>query len=194
MENLFKSQSISKKEYDDAAARYQVAQSQHTAAQEALQKATHYSRPEEIVQAKANYEKAQAAMESIEKNLRDCFVISPINGFVVKKFVEEGETVTMLSALVKVADLSHVDLSIYVSETDLGKVKLGQKAEVTVDAFPQKRFEGKVIFVSPEAEFTPKNIQTKDERTKLVFEVKIRIANPDFELKSGLPADARIVL
>ena len=82
--------------------------------------------------------------------------------------------------------------NIYVTELELGKVKLGQKAEVSVDAFKDKKFEGKVTYISPEAEFTPKNIQTKDERTKLVFAVKIELPNPDFELKSGMPADAKI--
>jgi len=97
-----------------------------------------------------------------------------------------------MSNLCKISDLTNVELYIYVTELELGKVKLGQKAEVTVDAFKDKKFEGKVTFISPAAEFTPKNIQTKDERTKLVFAVKIEIPNPNYELKSGLPADARI--
>jgi HlyD family secretion protein len=81
-------------------------------------------------------------------------------------------------------------LKIYVSEEELGKVKLGQKADVTVDSFKDRTFEGKVIYISPEAEFTPKNIQTQDERTKLVFAVKIELKNPHFSLKPGMPADA----
>jgi HlyD family secretion protein len=83
---------------------------------------------------------------------------------------------------------------IYVSEEELGKVKLGQKAEVSVDAFPDKTFDGTVTFISPEAEFTPKNIQTKDERTKLVFGVKIKIPNPTLDLKTGMPADAKVII
>jgi len=192
MDNLFKSQAVTKKQSDDATGRFEVAQAQYNSAKENFAKIKNFARPEEITQAKANFEKAEAAVGLIEKNLRDCSVTSPINGFVVKKFVEEGETVSMMSSLVKVADLSSVELSIYVSETDLGKVKLGQKAEVTVDAFENKTFEGTVEYISPEAEFTPKNIQTKDERTKLVFQVKIRIPNPKFELKSGMPADASV--
>ena len=100
----------------------------------------------------------------------------------------------MMSSLFKVSDLSKIDLIIYVSEEELGKVKLGQKADITTDSYPDKMYEGKVIYISPEAEFTPKNIQTKDERTKLVFAVKIRTNNPDFQLKSGMPADAVIHL
>ncbi len=97
-----------------------------------------------------------------------------------------------MSSLFKVSDLRAVDLIIYVSEEELGKVKLGQTAYISVDAYPDKTYSGKVIYISPEAEFTPKNIETKDERTKLVFAVKIRIDNPKYELKPGMPADAEV--
>jgi HlyD family secretion protein len=93
-----------------------------------------------------------------------------------------------------VSNLETVNLVIYVSEVELGKVKLGQTAEIKVDAFEEKTYTGKIIFISPEAEFTPKNIQTQDERTKLVFGVKIEIPNPQFELKPGMPADAKVIL
>jgi len=82
-----------------------------------------------------------------------------------------------------------MDITIYVTEIDLPKIQLNQKAVVTVDAFPDKEYEGKVVFISPNAEFTPKNIQTKDERTKLVFSVKVKVPNPDGTLKAGVPAD-----
>ena len=94
--------------------------------------------------------------------------------------------------MLKISDLTEVELIIYVSETELGGVRLGEKADVYVDAYPNKNFEGKVTYISPEAEFTPKNIQTKDERTKLVFAAKIKIQNPEFKLKPGMPADAEI--
>ncbi len=194
MENLYKSNSINKRQYEEALTRYEVVLAQLNSAKELYNKIKDYARPEEIEQAKANYNKAVASVELTEKNIRDCFVVSPIDGFIVKKFVEVGETVSMMSSLVKISDLSEVKLSIYVSETDLGKVKLGQKVEIRVDSFKDKIFEGTVIYISPEAEFTPKNIQTKDERTKLVFEVKIKVNNPKFELKSGMPADAKIIL
>lgn len=115
-----------------------------------------------------------------------------MNGFIVKKFFEKGETVMPMASLLKISDLSLVNLVIYVSEEELGKVKLGQSVNVSVDAYKGKTFPGKVIYISPEAEFTPKNIQTKDERTKLVFAVKVEIKNPDFDLKPGMPADAVI--
>ncbi len=100
--------------------------------------------------------------------------------------------VSTFSSLFRISNLEVVDLIIYIPETELGKVKQGSKADITVDSFPDKSFKGEVIFISPEAEFTPKNIQTKDERTKLVFAVKIRLNNPKLELKSGMPADAVI--
>ena len=194
MDNLIKVNTISQKQYEDATARFNITQAQLNAAKENFNKIKNIARPEEVIQARANYQKAEAAVESINKNIRDCYVLSPINGFIIKKFVELGESVSMLSSLFKVADLSKVKVTIYVSETDIGKVKLGQKAEIKVDSFPEKEFEGKVIFISPEAEFTPKNIQTKDERTKLVFAVKIEIPNSQQELKTGLPADVKIIL
>jgi HlyD family secretion protein len=82
-----------------------------------------------------------------------------------------------------------MDITIYVSESDLPKVQLNQKAIVNIDAFQKKDYEGKVSFISSTAEFTPKNIQTKDERTKLVFSIKVKVPNPDGTLKAGIPAD-----
>jgi len=194
MENLFRSQAITKKQYEDASARLDIAQAQLNAAKENFNKIKNIARPEEITQAQANFEKAEASVDAIRKNIRDCYLVSPMNGFIVKNFTETGETVSLLSSLVKIADLSKVEVVVYVSETDLGKVKLGQKTELKVDSFPERVFEGKVVYISPEAEFTPKNIQTKDERTKLVFAVKTEIPNPKFELKTGMPADVRIIL
>jgi HlyD family secretion protein len=150
------------------------------------------ARPEELKQAGANLNRAIANVNLLQKSLNDCYVTSPSSGFMTKKFVEVGEIAGMMSSLFQVADLSSVDLVIYVPETELGKVQLGQKAEITVDTYPDKSFNGKVTYISPQAEFTPKNIQTQEERTKLVFAVKIKIDNPDFELKDGMPADAVI--
>lgn len=194
MTKLYQNNSVTKKQYDDAVAAYNVAKSQVNAASANVKKLKNYARPEEITQAEANLQKAIAAVNLLKKNIRDCYVTSPISGFIVKKYVEVGETVTMLSSLFDVTDLNPVKLDIYIPEEDLGKVKLGQSADVTTDSYDHKVYKGKVIYISPEAEFTPKNIETKDERTKLVFEVKIQIDNPKFELKAGMPADAVVHL
>jgi HlyD family secretion protein len=193
-EKLFAANSITKQQWDDVVAKYDVANAQYSSAQANLKKIKNLARPEEVKQAKANLDRQIASSNLLRKNIIDSYVIAPIGGFVVKKFVEAGESVTQLSSLVMISDLSYVDLVIYVSETELGKVKLGQEATVTVDTYKNKTFTGKVIYISPDAEFTPKNIQTKDERTKLVFAVKIHIHNPEFELKDGMPADAVVNL
>jgi HlyD family secretion protein len=192
MKNLYSEKVITKKQFDDAETRYLISQSQLNAATENLRKVKNISRPEEIIQVRSNFENAEANVQLIKKQIKDSHIISPMNGFVVERFVELGESVNFGSSTYKISDLSTVQLVVYVNEENLGKVKLGQKAEVFTDSFKEKAYEGKVIYISPEAEFTPKNIQTKDERTKLVFAVKIELKNPEFELKAGMPADAKI--
>ena len=147
MESLFKANTITRKQYEDAKARFDIAQAQLNSAKENFNKIKNIARPEEIAQARANYQKAEAVVESINKNIRDCYVVSPINGFVIKKFIELGETVSMLSSLFKLADLSKAKVTIYVSQNEIGKIKLRQKAEIKVDSFPDKSFEGKVSAV-----------------------------------------------
>lgn len=191
---LWESKSISKKQFEDITARYEVALAQYSSAKENFQKVKKIFRPEEIEQAKGNVKKAKASVDLLKKNIRDSYVTSPLSGFIVKKFVEPGETVTPMSSLFKVSNLITVDLVIYISEVELGKIKFGQKAEVTIDTYPDRKYEGKVTYISPEAEFTPKNVQTKDERTKLVFAVKISVDNKNYDLKSGMPADAKVYL
>jgi len=191
---LWESKSITQKQYEEVKNRYNVSLAQLTSAKENHEKIKRIFRDEEIDQAKANLKKAKAAEELVKKSFRDSYVRSPINGFLVRQFVETGESVSPMSALVKISHLSQVFMMIYISEAELGKIKLGQKAEITINTFTDKIFEGKVTYISPEAEFTPKNIQTKDERTKLVFAVKIEIDNSELSLKPGMPADAKVFL
>jgi HlyD family secretion protein len=115
---------------------------------------------------------------------------APFEGIVVSRNVEPGEVVSPGREVISVADLSEVDLKIFVGEKMIGMVRPGQEAEVKVDTFKDKIYKGRVSFISPEAEFTPKIIQTHKERVKLVYLVKVTIANPNFELKPGMPADA----
>ena len=192
MDNLYQSNSVSQNQYDNANAKFELTRAQLKSAEENLNKLKHFARPEEIQQAEANLDRQISVVKLLKKSINDSYVQSPINGVIVDKFFEKGETVTQMSSLFKVSDLRTVDLKIYVSEEELGKVKLEQTADVSVDAYPGKKYSGKVIYISPEAEFTPKNIQTKDERTKLVFAVKVRVDNPKYELKSGMPADAAV--
>jgi HlyD family secretion protein len=108
--------------------------------------------------------------------------------------VEEGETVAAGTPVFTIGDLESPWTKVYVKEDKLGLVKLGQKAEVTVDTFPGKKYEGMITFISSEAEFTPKNVQTREERVKLVFGIKVSVKNEKGELKPGMPADVRILL
>ena len=192
--SLYETRTITKKQYDDAVARYDVALAQYNSAKENVDKIKSIIRPEEIQSANANLKSLMAGADLLRKNIEDCKVYAPVDGFVSKKYVEEGEIVSPQSSLMKISDLETVDLVIYLTEVEMAKVKLGQNADIKIDAYKDKTFNGKIIYISPEAEFTPKNIQTQDERTKLVFAVKIRIPNPKFELKPGMPADASLTI
>ncbi len=192
MEELFDAKSVTKKQLDDAETRFLVAQAQFRSAQENYHKLKKGLRPEEVDAARAQSDQAKAQVEIIKKKIADCFITAPIAGTVTHRFLEIGELVTAGSSVARLANLDRMDLWIYVPEEDVARVQLNQPVKVQIDAYPEKSYSGHVVFISPDAEFTPKNIQTKDERVKLVFGVKIKVENPDHELKSGLPADARI--
>jgi HlyD family secretion protein len=192
-EELYKQDAATEKLLEDSKARYELTVAQYNSAKENLAKVRTIIRPEEIESAQANLKRSVSAVDLLKKSIEDCKVYSPVDGFVSKKFVEAGENVAPSTSLLRISNLETVNLVIYVAETELSKVKLGQNAEITIDAFKDKTYTGRIIFISPEAEFTPKNIQTPEERTKLVFAIKIEIPNPQFELKPGLPADAKII-
>ncbi len=192
--NLYSKQAITKKQFDEIKTRFEIVKSQYKSARTNFTKIKNISRPEEIAQVRANFENSAANVDLIKKQISDSHIISPVDGFVVDRFVELGESVNYGSSIFKISDLTVVKIVVYVNEENLGKIKLGQSAEISIDSFEDKVYEGKIIYISPEAEFTPKNIQTKDERTKLVFAVKIELKNPDFELKAGMQADAKIRL
>lgn len=149
-------------------------------------------RKETIAQSRARLDQAQAALGLAEVQLGNATLVSPMNGVVLSKNTEPGEYVSPGTPIVTVGDIEHVFLRAYIAETDLGRVKLGQTAEITTDTFAGKVYTGTVSFIAPQAEFTPKTVQTAKERVKLVYRVKIDIANPDMELKPGMPADAAI--
>jgi len=142
--------------------------------------------------AEGRLESARGALAAAEKRLRDAVVTAPLEGTVLLKIREPGETVSPGQPIVRLADLDHMWLRVYVPETEIDRVELGQKAEVTIDAAPGRSFAGEVTEIAQEAEFTPKNVQTREQRVKLVFGVKIGLANPEGALKPGMPADARI--
>jgi len=142
--------------------------------------------------AKAQVKVASAALDQARIQLGYARLVAPYSGTITGRNVEPGEVVSVGREVITLADLSRVDLKIFVDETDIGRVRPGQQVEVKVDTFPDKVYQGMVSYISPEAEFTPKIIQTKKERVKLVYLVKVAIDNPHGELKTGMPADAYI--
>jgi HlyD family secretion protein len=140
--------------------------------------------------AKSRLAESEAVLQLASIQLGHTRLKSPMDGIVTSRNIEPGETVNSGREVITVSDLSRVDLKIFVDETQIGKVKPNQKVEVKVDTFPDKSYTGYISFISSEGEFTPKIIQTKKERVKMVYLVKVSIINPNFELKSGMPADA----
>ncbi|MBO8154576.1 efflux RND transporter periplasmic adaptor subunit [Thermovirga sp.] len=191
---LFQEQVISKQEFDRIQANYKNAMSKVAEARQKLNLLLAGPRSEEIQQAKAAVERAKALKALAVAKLSYSTLKAPFRGVVLSKSVEPGEYVQPGTPIVTIGKLEKVWLRAYINETDLGKVKLGQKAKVTTDTYPNKFYWGKLAFISSEAEFTPKNIQTEEERVKLVYRIKIDIPNPNNELKPGMPADAEIIL
>ena len=189
---LFGDHSVSQSQMDAAQAQFDVASAQLQSAKQTLEKMQHYARPEEIKSAAAQVEQAQAALDYASISLQHSYVISPINGSVLERLVEIGDYANPGTPIYTVADLTMMKMTVYVSEEDLARIRLGDDAKVVLDGMPKHPFNGKVIFISPTAEFTPKNVETKEDRIKLVFAVKIGIPNPENYLKAGLPADAAI--
>ncbi len=190
MRELFKTGSVTSKQRDDAEARLTVATAQRSAAAEALGKLRRLARPEEVRAAEARLDQARAAADLLAKTIADCTITAPAGGVVTHKAVEAGELVTPGATVVTLTDLASVYVMIYVTELEIGRIKLGGAAEIRIDAFPGRPFPGTITYISPQAEFTPKNVQTKEDRVKLVFGVKVEIENKDGLLKPGLPADA----
>jgi HlyD family secretion protein len=144
--------------------------------------------------AEAAFRMAKAAYDQVGATISNAVLYSPVNGVVLDTNLEVGEVAFPGTPILSIADISRPWMYIYVNETKLGLVKLGQEAKVFIDSYPGRAFKGKVVSISNKAEFTPKTIQTKEERVKLVFAVKISIDNHDRILKPGMPADAEIII
>ncbi|MBI5575538.1 MAG: efflux RND transporter periplasmic adaptor subunit [Deltaproteobacteria bacterium] len=178
------------KSRDDALAQRDVAAKTLEGEKERLRRLKAGFRKEEIDAARARLAAAEARIAQIRQQMEDATVTSPLAGFVTGKVAEQGELISAGTPLLVVTDLADAWLTIYIAEPDLGRIRVGQEVEVVTDA-GQKR-KGKVTYVSPKAEFTPKNVQTRDERVKLVYKVKVGLENGDGLFKPGMPAEARI--
>ncbi len=174
-QELFTAGSVSQQQLDTIKMQNDTLQSQYAAAQQ-------------------NYKQASAAVDVIKSQINNAYFRSPIDGIVVDKALNLGETVFPGTVVITIADLNDVWLKIYIPSTKLGKIKLSQKVDVMTDSYPNKKYVGKITNIATKAEFTPKNIQIKEERAKLVFAVKISVDNENQELKPGMPADAVIKL
>jgi HlyD family secretion protein len=178
---------------DEAEAGYHTAEAAVQMAQAQVDALRAGATDEEIAVVESQVQQAQAALDSLSI-LRDKLVIvAPAGGVVLERSIHEGELAAPGATLLTLGDLNQVTLTVYVPEDKLGQVFIDQQVEVRVDSFPDRTFLGTVVAIAQEAEFTPRNVQTQEERVNMVFAVDVSIPNPDHALRPGVPADAVIV-
>ena len=174
--------------FNGAQARYQIAKDDFARNKQLF--ADKMISPQQYDAASSAMDVAKAALDTAQIQFDNAVIKAPISGVILVKAIEPGELATIGTPIVTMADLSVVKLTVYLAEQNVGKVSLGEAVDVSVDAYPGRKFLGKITYISNQAEFTPKSIQTKEERTTQVFGIKIEILNPDQKLKPGMPADA----
>jgi HlyD family secretion protein len=196
-EALLASNAGSRKQRDDAATRRDVAaarvealKDRVRAANETVARLRAGARREEIAAAQARVDAVDAQLEAMRKSQADARVLSPVDGIVTSRLVDPGEVVAPRAPLVVVTDLDRAWANVYVEEPVVARLKLGQTIPIVTDA--RQRLDGTVTFISPKAEFTPRNVQTAEERTKLVYRIKVTTDNKQGVLKSGMPVEAEI--
>ena len=196
-EKLLQANAGSRKQRDDAATRRQVAEARVSAAKDRARAAREVvarlrsgSRPEEIAAARARVATVDAQIAALAKSLADATLRSTLAGIVTSKLVDAGEMVAPRTPIVVVTDLDHAWANVYVDEPLVPRLRLGQKATVVTDA--GQRLDGTITFVSPRAEFTPRNVQTAEERSKLVYRIKVTADNREGVLKPGMPVEAEL--
>ena len=173
---LYKKGSTTQQQFDDVSTQRRLAQSQVAAAKS------------QMGSLDAKRHRLDASLAVLERQIADGKIFSPLNGVVLEKYVEPGEVVTLGGAVYKIADLDKFWLKIYLAGTDIGKATLGKEVRVQVDAY-EKPLKAKVTWVSSEAEFTPKSVQTKKTRAELVYAVKVTLEESPEQLKIGMPAE-----
>lgn len=173
-----------------AQTQYQIAEAGVLVAEARLAELQAGPTAEEIAVAEAQVAKSRAAVAALQIQLDKMTLYAPISGVVTSCPAHQGEAATAGATLLTIANLDEVRLTIYVPEDEMGRVFLGQQVRVQVDSFPGQEFSGTVSYLSQQAEFTPKNVQTEKARLNMVFAVHVRLPNPDHRLKPGMPADA----
>ena len=201
-QSLLQRQVVPQQKLDDATANFRAADANKAAltrelaqAQAQLRKAQLLPRTvalkrAELHSVQASLAAAQAAVREAQANLDDTVIYAPANGVILTRQIEPGEVVNPGTPLFTLVDLNQLYLKVFINEPDIGKIRLGQEARIFVDAFPDKPFPAKVSRVSPRAEFTPKYVETREERVKLVFAVELRADNTQGFLKPGMPGEA----
>jgi HlyD family secretion protein len=172
---LYQAKAISASAFDAAKTAYEIAKDTYEAS---------LHRNEEV----------QARIETLNVQLEKTHLTSPISGIVLERNVEAGEVVSPGMVLMSIGDLRRPWVRVYIGEPDIGRVRIGQEAVVVTDAYPKKEFRGTLRYIANEAEFTPKNVQTRQERIKLVYEARIYLTNEEGILKPGMPADVSLHL
>ncbi len=146
-----------------------------------------------VTQAEAALSQAQAAMATLDVQLEKTIVTAPVDGTVLTSNLEVGETLAPIGVVLIIGQLQEVNLTVFIPETEYGKVKLGDQVSITVDSFPGETFSGTVVYISDQAEFTPRNVQTVEGRKTTVYAVKLSVPNADLKLKPGMPADVTFI-
>lgn len=180
---------ISARDFEAAQAQLHVADARVNEAAERLKLVRAGPRAEEIEQARARVQQSRAAVAIAQTQVDNTQLFSPLNGIVLSHNIEPGEFVAPGTPVVTVADLAHPWVRAYIEQSDLGRWKHGQRVKVSTDSYPNKTYDGVVGFIASDAEFTPKTVQTTKERAKLVYRIKVDVANVNDELKPGMPAD-----
>lgn len=192
LEVLHAQHSATDRQLEDAQLQLRLAEAEYRAAQAYLRKLQHLTRPEELAVAQAHVAQAEARRDLLRRQLNDACLQAPINGIVSRRVAEVGEFAGPGSVLLTLMQLDTVYVQLYLPEPLIGVVQYGQPVTVRVDSWPNRTFEGRVTYIASEAEFTPRNVQTKEDRTRLVFRIKVTLPNPEGQLKPGLPADATV--
>ena len=191
-EQLFKREVVAKRDLEQALAARDASTAALREASERLRQVRSGARSETRQQASARLKSAEAVAGLARTRLDETTLIAPTAGIVLSKNIEAGEQVAPGTPVVTIGQLENVWIRAYVPESDLPRIRLGQKVRVSVDGLKGRIFEGRLDFIAQEAEFTPKNVQTEKERVRLVYRVKVTLPNPDLVLKPGMPADALI--
>jgi HlyD family secretion protein len=175
---------------DVAAARVRGAQERAQGAQEALARLRAGARSQEVDVARARVSASDAQIAALEKSVADAVVKAPVSGIVTSKLLDAGEMAAPRAPVVVITDLDHAWANLYVDERLVPQLKIGQAATLVTDA--GQRLSGTITFISPKAEFTPRNVQTAEERSKLVYRVKVTVDNKDGVLKPGMPVEGEL--